>query len=52
VTLTLSTHDAGGLTDKDFAMAAKADGLSALAAPAVKPVTTKVRSAAKPPKKA
>lgn len=52
VTLTLSTHDAGGITEKDFAMAAKADGLAAQSAPAVKPVTTKVRSAAKPPKKA
>lgn len=27
VTLTLSTHDAGGLTEKDFAAAAKADEL-------------------------
>jgi len=26
VTLTLSTHDAGGLTDKDFAFAREADG--------------------------
>lgn len=26
VTLTLSTHDAGGITAKDFALAAKADG--------------------------
>jgi len=25
VTLTLSTHDAGGITDKDFDLAAKAD---------------------------
>ncbi len=25
VTLTLSTHDAGGITDKDFTLAAKAD---------------------------
>ncbi|MEC9374693.1 MAG: 4a-hydroxytetrahydrobiopterin dehydratase [Planctomycetota bacterium] len=25
VTLTLSTHDAGGITEKDFALAAKAD---------------------------
>lgn len=25
VTLTLSTHDAGGVTDKDFALAEKAD---------------------------
>jgi 4a-hydroxytetrahydrobiopterin dehydratase len=27
VTLTLSTHDAGGLTDKDFALAAQIDQL-------------------------
>lgn len=27
VTLTLSTHDAGGLTAKDFALAAKCDSL-------------------------
>lgn len=27
VTLTLSTHDAGGITDKDFDFAAKADSL-------------------------
>lgn len=26
VTLTLSTHDAGGITEKDFDLAAKADG--------------------------
>lgn len=46
VTLTLSTHDAGGITEKDFAMAAKADGL------ATKSATPKVRSSvAKPPKK-
>lgn len=29
VTLTLSTHDAGGITAKDFAMAAAADRLAA-----------------------
>jgi len=29
VTLTLSTHDAGGLTDKDFALAADIDELTA-----------------------
>ncbi|MGA9779342.1 MAG: 4a-hydroxytetrahydrobiopterin dehydratase [Limisphaerales bacterium] len=28
VTLTLTTHDAGGLTEKDFALAKKIDGLS------------------------
>jgi len=27
VTLTLTTHDAGGLTEKDFALARKCDGL-------------------------
>lgn len=26
VTLTLSTHDAGGITEKDFALAARCDG--------------------------
>jgi 4a-hydroxytetrahydrobiopterin dehydratase len=29
VTLTLTTHDEGGLTDKDFALAGKADRLAA-----------------------
>ncbi len=29
VTLALSTHDAGGLTEKDFALAQKADKLAA-----------------------
>lgn len=29
VTLTLSTHDAGGITGKDFALAAEVDGLFA-----------------------
>lgn len=29
VTLTLTTHDAGGITDKDFELAAKADGYAA-----------------------
>jgi 4a-hydroxytetrahydrobiopterin dehydratase len=29
VTLTLTTHDQGGLTDKDFALARKADRLAA-----------------------
>ena len=28
VTLTLTTHDAGGLTEKDFDLARKFDGLS------------------------
>jgi len=35
VTLTLSTHDAGGITSKDFALAGKADGLAKMFAPAV-----------------
>jgi pterin-4a-carbinolamine dehydratase len=29
VTLTLTTHDEGGLTDKDFALARQADRLAA-----------------------
>lgn len=37
VTLTLSTHDAGGITVRDFAMAAKSDGLAKLFAPAAAP---------------
>ncbi len=37
VTLTLSTHDAGGITGKDFALAAKADGFAKLFAPAAPP---------------
>lgn len=28
VTLTLTTHDAGGISEKDFALAKKADGLA------------------------
>ncbi|MBX3387079.1 MAG: 4a-hydroxytetrahydrobiopterin dehydratase [Phycisphaeraceae bacterium] len=28
VTLTLSTHDAGGITEKDFSLAAQADALA------------------------
>ncbi|HYE62668.1 MAG TPA: 4a-hydroxytetrahydrobiopterin dehydratase [Phycisphaerales bacterium] len=28
VTLTLATHDAGGITEKDFALAKKADGFA------------------------
>jgi 4a-hydroxytetrahydrobiopterin dehydratase len=31
VTLSLSTHDAGGITDKDFDFAAKADAIAAAA---------------------
>lgn len=37
VTLTLSTHDASGITEKDFAMAAKADALAAEVAAGGKP---------------
>lgn len=37
VTLTLSTHDAGGITDKDFALAIKADAFAKLFVPAAKP---------------
>ena len=33
VTLTLQTHDAGGITDKDFGLAAKADALAGAFAP-------------------
>ena len=35
VTLTLATHDAGGITEKDFDLAKKADGLFAVFAPVV-----------------
>jgi 4a-hydroxytetrahydrobiopterin dehydratase len=34
VTLTLSTHDAGGITLKDFALAAKCDGFVSARKPA------------------
>ncbi len=34
VTLSLATHDAGGITGKDFSLAAQADALSAVAAKA------------------
>jgi 4a-hydroxytetrahydrobiopterin dehydratase len=40
VTLTLSTHDAGGITSKDFALAAKSDGFAGLFAPSAPPVKT------------
>ena len=33
VTLTLSTHDAGGITEKDFAFASDADRMAAAQAP-------------------
>ena len=38
VTLTLSTHDAAGITAKDFALASKADAFAKLFAPAPPPV--------------
>lgn len=37
VTLTLSTHDAAGITGKDFALAARSDGFAKLFAPAAPP---------------
>ncbi len=43
VTLTLSTHDAGGITSKDFALAATADTLAAGFAPPTPPTPTKPR---------
>jgi 4a-hydroxytetrahydrobiopterin dehydratase len=36
VTLTLSTHDASGITEKDFKLASKADGFARMLSPAVK----------------
>ncbi len=48
VTMTLSTHDAGGITEKDFEAAAKYDSLAAglplpVAKPPSKPATKKPR---------
>ena len=49
VTLTLATHDAGGITDKDFALARQADGFfmqfapPAPAAPAPRPAKVEPR---------
>ncbi len=37
VTLTLSTHDAAGITAKDFALASKSDAFAKLFAPAAPP---------------
>jgi 4a-hydroxytetrahydrobiopterin dehydratase len=37
VTLTLATHDAGGISAKDFDLAKKADELASRQAPAAKP---------------
>lgn len=42
VTLTLATHDAGGITEKDFALAKAADGLVG-PPPAPTPVAAKKR---------
>ena len=53
VTLTLSTHDAGGITSKDFALAAKTDGFAKLyapPAPAAPPVVPKVKKPKSSPK--
>jgi 4a-hydroxytetrahydrobiopterin dehydratase len=46
VTLTLSTHDAGGITAKDFSLAAKADAMAP--APSAKPAAS---SKSKSPRK-
>jgi 4a-hydroxytetrahydrobiopterin dehydratase len=49
VTLTLATHDAGGITEKDFALAARADELAGkLVARALKVSAPKVQAVAKP----
>lgn len=49
VTMTLSTHDAGGITAKDFAAAAKYDSLATgLPGPVAKPAS---KPAAKKPRK-
>jgi 4a-hydroxytetrahydrobiopterin dehydratase len=45
VTLTLQTHDAGGITDKDFSLAAGADELAAQYAPPVRPSSTRKKKA-------
>jgi 4a-hydroxytetrahydrobiopterin dehydratase len=37
VTLTLSTHDASGITEKDFALAKKVDGMMGAGAAEAKP---------------
>lgn len=50
VTLTLSTHDVGGISAKDFALAGKADRLFGGPAPVTLPGTKPVRSAARAPK--
>ena len=41
VSVNLSTHDAGGITDKDFALAGKADDFGKLFAPAPAPKPAK-----------
>jgi 4a-hydroxytetrahydrobiopterin dehydratase len=50
VTLTLSTHDAGGITGKDFALAAKADGLADGTSVVKSAAASKPRTPSKPPK--
>lgn len=47
VTLTLQTHDAGGISEKDFDLAGKADALAASYAPPARPAA----KAARPRKK-
>lgn len=57
VTLTLSTHDAGGITQKDFDLAAKCDSFVPAtpeeppAAPSAAPAPSVGTATAKPPKK-
>jgi 4a-hydroxytetrahydrobiopterin dehydratase len=50
VTLTLSTHDASGITDKDFALATKSDGFAKLFAPPTPPSPPKTRKPKSSPK--
>jgi 4a-hydroxytetrahydrobiopterin dehydratase len=50
VTLTLSTHDAGGITQKDFDLAARADALAPPSPPAA-PVAAPAKPQAKKGKK-
>lgn len=51
VTLTLSTHDAGGITARDFALASKVDGLAGAAVTRPAAPVSKPKSAAKSPKR-
>lgn len=48
VTLTLATHDAGGITTKDFTLASQCDGLAAKLTPAP-PVPAAAPKAPRPP---